>query len=134
MAAPTCTATTLITNATCYKQSTIDAIEQQALRVYGMVLELAAIGGTDYTSTMTSTLNTDTTSLLGALREDQIKAGFIAKQFDFATAAGASVPATLKLKLDAINCLKHVPGGFQTLRQMELLLMCKLGVHRAYPQ
>ena len=99
-----------------------------------MALELNSIGGTNYLSTLTSTLLTDTSVLVGALREEQIKAGIVAKQFDKATSAGATVPSTVSDKLAVAKCLTHVPGGMQTLRQIELLLTCKLGVHKSYPQ
>lgn len=105
-----------------------------SLLLYGMVLELAAIGGTDYSAELTGDLLTDTAGLTGTLTKDQLIAGLIARQFANATAAGASVPADIDDKLSAIKCLQHVPGGMAKLEQIYLLLFCKLGVHKAYVQ
>lgn len=102
-----------------------------ALLVYGMVLELAAIGGTDYREEMTDQLLIDAAC---RFTQDERVAGLIARQFANATAAGATVPDDLDDKVAAIKCLEHVPGGMDKLEQIYLLLFCKLGVSKAYVQ
>jgi hypothetical protein len=132
VANPTCDTTTLVTNAVCYRRKNIgDPIRQMALLVYGMVLELDAIGGTDYTDELTGTLLEDAAC---DFTKDERVAGLIARQFANAIAAGASVPDTVDDKVEAIACLEHVPGGMDKLEQIYLLLFCRLGVHKAYVQ
>ena len=134
MANPTCSTTTLITNAACYRSSSIDPIQQKSLLIYGKILELAAIGGTDYTAAMTSTLLTDTSALTGPLSQDDLTAANISTQFVNAAAAGASVPDTIQNKIAAVKCLQHLPGGMLALNRIDALLNCKLGRAKAYPQ
>lgn len=102
-----------------------------ALLVYGMVLELAAIGGTDYTEELTGTL---LEAAACRFTKDERVAGLIARQFANATAAGADVPSDLDDKVAAIACLEHVPGGMDKLEQIYLQLFCELGVHKDYVQ
>jgi hypothetical protein len=132
VANPTCSQVTLVDNAACYRRKNIgDPVRQMALLVYGMVLELTAIGGTDYTSELTGTL---LEAAACRFEKDERVAGLIARQFANATAAGASVPDTLDAKVAAVACLEHVPGGIDKLEQIYLLLFCKLGTHKAYTQ
>ena len=123
MSNPTCSTTTLITNAACYRQSSIDPIQQQALLIYGKVLELAAIGGTDYTAALTTTLLTDAAPVVGALSADNVTAANISTQFVNAAAAGASVPSTIQSKIAAVKCLQHLPGGALALAQKLMMRM-----------
>lgn len=132
MANPVCTAASLVTDAVCYHQPNISFKYQQALLLYAKVLELAAIGGTDYSAVLTSTLITDALQLVCGINEEQREAAYVNIAFLNATTAGASVPATLALKMDAVKCLAHVP--LETMQKMDLLLTCKLGVHKAYDQ
>ena len=129
---PVCNATTLITNAACYHRTQLNPIQQQSLLIYAKVLELAAIGGTDYRTEMTGDLLTD--AACPPSHEDDITAARIAVAFANATEAGATVPADINDKLDAIACLQHVPGGANVLNRIDLLLTCKLGRAEAYPQ
>ncbi len=107
-------------------------MQQKAMLLYARVLELAAIGGTDYTAALTTTLTTD--AACPPSSADDIRAANIAIAFANATTAGASVPDTLAAKMSAIRCLQHVPGGMATLDRYLLLVTCKLGVHKAYVQ
>lgn len=132
MANPVCNTETLVTNAVCYRRKNIgDPIRQMALLVYGMALELAAIGGTDYTSELTGTL---LEAAACRYTKDERIAALIARQFANAEAAGATVPADIDDKVAAIACLEHVPGGMDKLEQIYLLLFCALGVHKDYVQ
>jgi len=132
MANPICSATTLITNGACYRTSSINIVEQKALLIYAKVLELAAIGGTDYTAQLTGTLLT--ASACPPYEPDNIRAGNVAVAFANAASAGAVVPSTIQTKIAAVKCLKNVDGGLARLEQIELLLNCKLGRHKNYVQ
>ena len=132
MANPTCNATTLITNGAPYKLGTIDPIRRKALRIYAMVLELDALGGTDYTTELTGDLLEDTK--MPPTLPNEVDAAHVAIAFDRADTAGASVPATLNEKLAVVKGLIHVPGGCERLDQIALYLECKLGVHKTFPQ
>lgn len=132
MANPTCTTATNTTDAACYNGRILNPAQQWALLVYAKVLELAAIGGTDYTNALTTTLLTD--AACPPTTEDAIMAANINVAFNNAAAAGATVPSTISLKLNAVRCLQYVPGGVEKLKRIDLLLNCKLGVSKAYPQ
>lgn len=132
MSNPTCTAATLNDNAACYHNGILNPAQQWALLVYGQVLELAAIGGTDYTAVLKTTLQTDTAC--PPMDDDAMLAALLVIQFNNATAAGASVPDTLADKMAAATCLQYVPGGVERLKRIALLLTCKLGVHKDYVQ
>lgn len=134
MSNPVCSATTLVTNASEYNQQFIDPKTARCLAIYAKVLELSAIGGTNYNSSalLVSDLAQDASSLFAFFTPDAIKAANIAINFQNATAAGATVPATLALKMEVINKLIQEPDSMLTW--MDTLLNCKLGVHKAYPQ
>lgn len=131
MADPTCTAATLSDSA-CYRLKNIgDPIRQMALLVYGMALELDAIGGTDYVTDLPVTLMEQAAC---QFTRDERVAGLIARQFANAEEAGATVPADINDKVAAIACLEHVPGGMAKLEMAYLWLFCELGRHEDYPQ
>ncbi len=97
-----------------------------------MALQLKGIGGTDYTSSMTTTLVTDANDLVGRMDPNQRRISFLQVWRNKAVASGASVPATFQALNSATGCC------FQSqnvdFNAMELLLLCKLGVAKAYPQ
>lgn len=132
MANPTCTLVTLVDNAACYRQSALNPIQQKALLVYAKVLELEAIGGTDYTAALTTTLLEDTAC--PPYTADHIRAANVAVAFNNADAAGATVPTDIQDALAAVKCLQHVPGGMATLDRIDVFLNCSLGQSKAYPQ
>jgi len=80
-----------VTDAACYTQLTLDKQRQKALLAYAMALELAAIGGTNYTSVLTTTLIEDAVQVVCAITEDQRTAARINLAFVNAAADGASV-------------------------------------------
>ena len=130
MANPTCTTATI--NATQYGRLAINPIQQKALLIYAKVLELAAIGGTDYILELTGDLLTDTVAPPNTT--DGIRAGNVAIAFANAASAGASVPTTLSDKLAVCKGLLHVPGGCDRLDQIDMYLNCQLGRGKTYPQ
>lgn len=133
MANPTCNTTTLITNAAPFRQdSDLNPKQQMCLKIYAKVLELAAIGGTDYSAVLATTLVSDAQTLELGFTADEITAANIAINFQNATAAGASVPASINTKLSNIGKLIFVDDVL--LSKIDTMLNCKLGVHKAYPQ
>lgn len=126
MATPTCTQAVFIDDATCYTRPNVDPIQQMALLIYAKVLELQAVGGTDYRDALVTTLITDT-KCPPYMSDDAIMAGNINVAFNNAEAAGASVPATLEDAVAAIKCLQYAPGGMATLKRIDMFLNCALG-------
>lgn len=133
MANPTCNATTLVTDAAAYRlDSDLNPKQQKCLEIYAKVLELAAIGGTDYTAALATTLLQDAATLEIGFSPDEIRAAQIAVAFANAAAAGATVPASINTKLANLGLL--VQADDLLLDKALTLLKCKLGVHKAYPQ
>lgn len=132
MANPTCSATTLVTNAADFTGAVLNPKQKKALLLYAKALELAAMGGTDYTAALATTMLSDAAALEIGLSQDERDAARINLAFVNATAAGASVPASLQTKLLNLGLL--VDADDQLLDQADVLLTCKLGVHKAYPQ
>jgi hypothetical protein len=102
----------------------------KAAMVYLMALELKAMGGTDYTSALTTTLIDDSAAIQD-LNENQRQIARLQIQWNNASANGASMPASV----DALNaltacCVDAVPD----LDLLILWLSCKLGQHEDYPQ
>lgn len=105
--------------------------QYKAAAIFFMVAELAAIGGTNYLATLNTTLIDDANTLVGMASVDQMRSATLTILQRNAIAAGASVPDTL----NGINALTSC--CFQSTDQMDnimLLLMCKLGTHKLYPQ
>lgn len=97
-----------------------------------MALELKGIGGTDYTSAMTTTLISDAVTLVGRMDPNQLRIAMLQVQSNNAAASGQSVPSTVNdLNAATKCCFQNQNAPFDA---MELLLLCKLGVHKSYPQ
>ena len=103
--------------------------QRNAYKVYCMAAELNAIGGTNYLSTLTTTLVSDA-NIFQNLHNEHIAAAHLAIAFNNANAAGAGLAVAA-----APTLVKHLQAC--TPRQLELaelLLRCKLGRAKAYPQ
>ncbi len=131
MANPICNISSVLT--TCYRSpGAITPKQQKALLIYAKMLQLKAIGGTDYTGKLTTTLLSDAATFSCGAEEDDLKAARIKIEFDKAIALGATVPETISAKQAFINCL--VEADPAALDEADTLLTCKLGVPKAYPQ
>lgn len=127
---PECTSTQVVDQAACYLESAIRPSQRRALYLYARVLELAAIGGTDYASALTTTLLTDAQGMTCRLNEDQIAAAKTNLAFINAAAAGASVPSTLAEKMEIVKCLDDLAQNDPQLTDLvDLFLTCQLGEH-----
>lgn len=107
-----------------------------ALLVYFNAAELAAIGGTNYLSALTTTLNTDA-NVFQNLSNDQLGVGVVGSAFpgvatlainyNNANAAGAALSSNIQTLSAAISALKMMTE--RQLAQAYLLLQCRLGKH-----
>jgi len=114
----------IVTASSCYRQSSLILSQQKALLLYAKMLELAAIGGTDYTDDLDGLL---VASICPPAFENNIEAAYLSIAFNNAIAAGAVVPSTIAGKMISATCLTSIPMA--TLDQIELLLTSLLGVH-----
>lgn len=130
MANPSCTS--IVANTAYTQIGGITKKQQRALLIYANALQLAAIGGTDYTASLATTLLSDAAAAVDPLTDDDMQSAWIDLAFKQAAAAGASVPATMAAKVTAVARLAYATD--EQLDQAELLLECKLGVSKAYPQ
>lgn len=121
---PVCTLAELVSSSTCFK--CMDSHQRQALGVYLKVLQLAAIGGSDYTAQMghSGTLNTDSAAFK-TMNFDERWLGRLAILVNNAEAAGATIPDTTPALIDAFDCLLCFDEN--ALDRMDLLLTCELG-------
>lgn len=133
MAAPVCTTTSFQVTGGAYSGRVLDPRQVKALRVYARILQLTAIAGTDYTGdTGFNQLVQDAATLCAGMTPESREDARVAIDFANAATAGASVPATLDLKLAALGQLVALDP--KALDECMLLLLCKLGVSKAYPQ
>lgn len=124
---PTCT-TASLTAESGFGLAGLNDTQYKAALIYFKVLELAALGGTDYSATMTTTLIQDAIALKGGMSRDQYQIALLTIARNNAVAAGATVPDTLSELNAATACC------FQATAYMDailLLLECELGVHAA---
>jgi hypothetical protein len=133
MSAPVCTQDQFQTVGGAYALSVINPAQRKALQIYAMILQLNAIAGTDYRGDAGyKTLQQDAATAAIGMTQEQRDAARIAIDFANAAAAGASVPATLDGKLAVLGAL--VVWDPQAMDQALLLLKCKLGFSKTYPQ
>lgn len=131
MANPTCTRATLISGGACYKGPRLSNHDQQVRRLYLQVLQLAAIGGTDYSAAV-NTLFADANTLSCGFTPDDFDTSMVVIAANNATSAGATVPATQAALSDAVKCYSKFTD-FQ-IKQANLLMACLLGRSKSYPQ
>lgn len=124
-----CTIDNFASAGACYKRFNLH--DRAAIRVYLKSLELAALGGTDYTAELgpSGALNL-ATAAYNTMTADQREIAYLVILEDNAVSAG-SAGDTQDIE-DEIACLKNF--GVDKLAQMELLLDCLLGRHAAMPQ
>lgn len=126
-----CTRETFTDDSACL--AVFPANQRKALGIYFMALELAALGGTDYTDQLgpDGELATDSVCLRSLSPEQKEVAELLVQQGN-ASDAGATVPDTQAGLASAIACLQNQDAAM--LDAMALNLMCQLGRHAAYPQ
>lgn len=127
---PNCTISDLAEQNPGFGRQGMNPKQQKAALLYMMVLELAAIGGTDYRSTMATTLISDAKSL-EKLNPDQRMVAMIQIARNSASLNGATVPATPSLVNEATACCVQAAPNLDLLI---LWMTCQLGRHKVYPQ
>lgn len=135
MANPVCSTTSLFTTKVEYVKA-LNPTQRKAALIYDMALALKAIGGTDYTTTMTTTLITDVRNLYGNpdnVTPDMMQIAELNIAANKASAAGASLPANFNALNAATGCcFQGIPS--LTMDQIIQMLKCKLGTYKNYPQ
>lgn len=121
---PTCTRATLISGAACLNGKVLSSHEKQARKVWFMLSQLAAVGGTDYSADIEG-LNTAADSLTCGMQPDDLDSAELVIELNNATAAGASIESDKSALADDVKCLEDFPP--HVLKRMELLLRCALG-------
>lgn len=119
---PTCSANDLITRSKCYQKNCLGEIDINAIEILARVKNLAASGGTDYSSNLNALL-TDSKQFQ-VLPKDQRRAINLLLSIDNAIDDGASLsydPNVLKSQAKCYECL-GLELQFQTL----LYLRCAL--------
>ena len=130
MANPSCSYTSLAESNPCLSPAVLTSNQRKAIRIWFMVKELAALGGTNYSAVLASTLITDAVNFGDTMSLAQRDTALMAIYRNNAVAAGASIPSDPGQLVDAVKCFEDYPD----LNAIELMLLCKLGVHKAYPQ
>lgn len=125
---PTCNKTTLVDSVQCYRIGENNALTEKQRQLDMLLLkalELAALGGIDYSADLQSLATAAIQAQCGQTWEG-IKAARMAVQVANTTAAGGSVPTQDAMRA-ATACLRgHDPF---TLEKMDLLLDCLLSKH-----
>jgi hypothetical protein len=115
----------------CFRNPPLDSHNQHAMLIYFMAAQLKAIGGTDYTTSLSTTLMTDA-RCLHDLTPGLLDAIAIVIEENNANSAGAALSTNIQTLMQSIKCLKNVPEDWMFI--MELYLRCQLGRGKAYPQ
>ncbi len=132
MANPSCNYETLLTQAGCFSGKTLTKNQQVAVKIYFMAAQLAAIGGTDYTGVLGSTLITDSRCRAQAYTPDDFRAVDIVIEKNNAVSAGASISSNIDTVVTQVKCLQN--AQLAQLRAAEQYLRCQLGRAKTYPQ
>jgi hypothetical protein len=123
---PTCTKSALAETNVVFGLDGLNEVQQKALMIYLNVLELAAVGGTDYSAAMTTTLIADATALVSTMNPNQRRIALLNIAYNNAVAAGATVPTSIQELNAATGCCFQ---NFSDLDAILILLACKLGKH-----
>lgn len=130
---PVCTRAELSEAAACFKN--FSASERMSILIYFNALELAAIGGTNYSSQLGSgdLLDLDSVCFMALENPAQVPPlPYLVIAYNNAVNAGASPASNNTTLALAIKCNKNFTMDHKAAQQ--LLLTCQLGEHKAYPQ
>lgn len=128
MANPTCDAVELIEEAACLQ--CLNPRYQQAAIAYLNMLELAALGGTDYMTDFPGAVEDAATQTYSRFTQAQRETALVAIALQNAINAGATVPADVNDWMPFIIPLENYPD----LDAVSLALLCSLGRHADLPQ
>lgn len=120
----------------CSQLTNITVKELKAQIVYLMALQLAAIGGTDYTQTLATTLYQDSqTGTIGFDKSHVLSAEvdvWLNKANAALTAGSGGTAPGFQDRMTIIACILNIPEA--DLDKMKLWLLCNLGRSAPYPQ
>jgi hypothetical protein len=126
-----CTRETFTADVGCLQNFSLH--QRKVLFLYFNVLELAALGGTDYTGELGPGGELVLDAACDAtLDPTQKELALLLVNQNNASDAGATVPATNAALMEAIACLQNQPLAM--VEAMTLHIQCLLGRHAAYPQ
>ena len=132
MANPTCTRDSFVAGTACFKNFNFQ--ERASILIYLNAIELAELGGTDYTLGSGGTLEDAAQCLVNLAGNPFVSPSvyYLLVAANNATAAGATIPATQAAYAEAIACNKLF--SMADLAAQMLHLACSLGVHKTFPQ
>ena len=133
MAVPVCTVSSLVEAAACYKN--FNSEERKSLLIYFNVLELAAIGGTNYSAQLGGGGTLQDAALCYRHLDNPTcppSAFKLVLAYNNALSAGAVPATTNDLLAAAIAC--NVDFSMADKAAQLLFLECSLGTHMDYPQ
>ena len=104
MSNPACTTSSLASTNTGFGLAGLTEPQYKAALIYFKVLELAAIGGTDYRTSLMNGLVNDANALASQMTPDQRRISALNVAMNKAIAAGATVP-------DPASCACPAAGG-----------------------
>jgi len=119
-----------VNDAAVFRANVVNPHTQKTLLLYAKVIELRSIGGTDYTTALDQ-LAIDAQQLEVGGSVDERMAALINLAFVNA-GQGTTTYSALQSILGKIVAL--LPHSDDMLERMDLLVTCKLGVHKSYPQ
>lgn len=123
------TSTEWIENASDYAKHYLNPKQQIALCVHAMAIELAAVGGVDYSADFEALIAVSD-ALSAYMNPDQLKAAEVAIHYADAANAGGTVPAAIGDKLEAAKALLHYDDD--RLLRAKLYLTGALGYHSSF--
>lgn len=132
MANPSCSTTSLLETVPCFSPQVLSEQQRLALRVYFLALALQRIGGTNYTSELTTTLVSAANDIFERATPLQLDQALTTIYYNNAVALGATVSSDIQTLMSNTVGLQAI--DMTMLQKMELTLLCKLGVNKAYPQ
>ena len=118
-----CTLNTLLTQAKCFEDQCLGEADREAILMYLRVKGLAAAGGTDYSSSLT-TLLSDSKAWQIVVGENQRQAINLEIARQNAVANGASIGTTANALKTAARCMMCIGTEFR--KSVLLYLECQL--------
>lgn len=119
--AVTCASSVLVPASACYTVQTLNPRQQKAFLIFAKMFVLKNAGGTDYTSSISTTLVSDAVQMICGATSDQIVAANIAMHME-----AGSITSVLALgtKMAATSCISNLDE--LTLEKMNVFLNCKI--------
>jgi hypothetical protein len=127
---PTCTTASL--NIACFRGHKLTRLQKLAFKIWYAANELSTIGGTNYTSVLSTTLQSDAIALFQRWDRDAMDSAELAVFYNNAVAAGASVSADPNSVVNNVRRMENISED--KLMKMLVYLECQLGRHKTYPQ